>query len=142
MLYGSPACLEVVADDHQSVWPAPSEVRRRSLGSENGRSVTPQARDPGPQSHSRSLTCGSHVVHAVHMPKMIQIRNVPDDLHRVLTIRAAQEGLSLSDYLLAEVRRVSERPTLAEFRERLRTHARVSPRVSPTRAIRQERDRR
>ena len=76
------------------------------------------------------------------MPKMIQIRNVPDDLHRLLKIRAAQEGLSLSDYLLAEVRRLSERPTLAEFRERLRGHARVSSRISPTQAIRQERERR
>jgi plasmid stability protein len=76
------------------------------------------------------------------MSKMIQIRNVPDDLHRALKTRAAAEGLSLSDYLLAEVRRVSERPTLAQLRERLRAQARVSSRVSPTRAIRQERDRR
>ena len=36
------------------------------------------------------------------MAKMIQIRNVPDDLHRVLRVRAAQAGLSLSDYLLTD----------------------------------------
>src|SRR5215831_13474908 len=46
------------------------------------------------------------------MPKMIQLRHVPDDLHRKLKARAALEGLSLSDYLLREVRRVAERPTL------------------------------
>src|SRR2546429_136347 len=54
-----------------------------------------------------------------HMPRMIQLRHVPDDLHRKLKARAALEGLSLSDYLLREVRRVAERPTWAELRHRL-----------------------
>ena len=53
------------------------------------------------------------------MSKMIQHRNVPDDLHRKLKARAAMEGLSLSDYLLREIKRVAERPTLAELRARL-----------------------
>jgi plasmid stability protein len=53
------------------------------------------------------------------MAKMIQIRNVPDALHRSLKARAAMAGMSLSDYLLAEIREIAERPTLAEFRERL-----------------------
>ncbi len=53
---------------------------------------------------------------------MIQVRNVPDALHRTLKARAATAGMSLSDYLLAELREIAERPTLAEFRERL--HAR------------------
>jgi antitoxin FitA len=53
------------------------------------------------------------------MPKMIQVRNVPDGLHRSLKSRAAMAGMSLSDYLLAEFREIAERPTLAEFRERL-----------------------
>ena len=55
------------------------------------------------------------------MAKMIQIRNVPDDLHRTLKARAAQLGMSLSDYLLSEVRRIAEQPTLEEFVARLRT---------------------
>jgi len=42
---------------------------------------------------------------AVHMPKMIQLRNVPDSLHRSLKARAAMAGMSLSDYLLAELRK-------------------------------------
>lgn len=53
------------------------------------------------------------------MSKMIQIRNVPDEVHRRLKVRAASEGRSLSDYLLAEIDRVARRPTLAEMRERL-----------------------
>lgn len=53
------------------------------------------------------------------MSKMIQIRNVPDDVHRRLKIRAASEGRSLSDYLLAELREIAQQPTLAEMRERL-----------------------
>jgi plasmid stability protein len=75
------------------------------------------------------------------MPKMIQLRHVPDDLHRKLKVRAAMEGLSLSEYLFQEVRRVAERPTLAELRDRLAQRSAVSPGVSPARAVRAERDR-
>ena len=50
---------------------------------------------------------------------MIQLRNVPDALHRSLKARAAMAGMSLSDYLLMEIKEVAERPTLAEFREQL-----------------------
>jgi antitoxin FitA len=48
---------------------------------------------------------------------MIQLRNVPDALHRRLKARAAMAGMSLSDYLLAEIREIAERPTLAELRD-------------------------
>jgi antitoxin FitA len=74
------------------------------------------------------------------MSAMIQIRNVPDALHRRLKSRAALEGMSLSDYLLAELRRVAERPTLAELRERLERRPATVPRVSPEQAVRAERD--
>jgi plasmid stability protein len=50
---------------------------------------------------------------------MIQLRNVPDTLHRTLKARAAMAGMSLSDYLLIEIKEIAERPTLAELRERL-----------------------
>jgi len=76
------------------------------------------------------------------MAKMIQLRHVPDDLHRKLKARAALEGLSLSDYLLKEVQRVAERPTAAELRQRLAQLRPVNPKVSPARAVRAERDRR
>jgi hypothetical protein len=51
---------------------------------------------------------------------MIQLRNVPDSLHRTLKARAAMAGMSLSDYLLAEIRCLADRPTIGELRERLR----------------------
>ena len=74
------------------------------------------------------------------MPMMIQIRNVPDALHHRLKSRAALEGRSLSDYLLAELRRVAERPTLGELRERLDRRPAAAPSVTPEQAVRAERD--
>jgi plasmid stability protein len=73
---------------------------------------------------------------------MIQLRHVPDELHRKLKARAALEGLSLSDYLIREVRRSAEMPTIAEITERLAGRPRFEPRVSSARLIRAERDRR
>ena len=73
---------------------------------------------------------------------MIQIRNVPDELHRQLKSRAAVAGMSLSDYLLNEIRRVAERPTLDEIRARLQRRPEVIPSVPPAEAVRAERDRR
>lgn len=75
------------------------------------------------------------------MTAMIQIRNVPDALHRQLKSRAALAGMSLSDYLLGEIRRVAERPTLAELRARLELRPEAKLSVEPAQAIRAERDR-
>ena len=74
------------------------------------------------------------------MSKMIQIRNVPDSFHRKLKARAAIEGMTLSDYLMAEILRSTERPTLRELRERLNKRRPISPKVSPGKAVRQERN--
>lgn len=76
------------------------------------------------------------------MAKMIQLRHVPEQLHRKLKARAALEGMSLSDYLRREAERSAERPTLAELRQRLAQRAPVEPRVSPAEAVRAERERR
>ena len=76
------------------------------------------------------------------MTVMIQIRNVPDALHRTLKSRAALAGMSLSDYLLGEVRQVAERPTIDELRARLEQRSGVTPSVPPARAVRAERDHR
>jgi plasmid stability protein len=73
---------------------------------------------------------------------MIQLRNVPDELHRRLKIRAASCGQTLSDYLIAEVRAVAERATPDEVRERLKSRAPARVRESPARAVRAERDKR
>ncbi len=74
------------------------------------------------------------------MSKMIQLRNVPDELHRKLKARAALEGMSLSDYLLAEIQHVAERPTLTELRERLQQRKPVSLSETPSDAVRAERE--
>jgi len=76
------------------------------------------------------------------MGKMIQIRNVPDSLHRTLKARAALDGMSLSDYLLRELRTVAELPTVADLRERLEQRGSVRRRVSSVAALRAERERR
>jgi plasmid stability protein len=76
------------------------------------------------------------------MSAMIQIRNVPDSLHRRLKSRAALAGMSLSDYLLHQIREVAERPTIEEMRARLERRSAVTPSVDPVRAVRVERDRR
>ncbi len=75
------------------------------------------------------------------MGTMVQIRNVPEALHRQLKSRAALAGMSLSDYLLNEIRQVAERPTIDELRARLRSRAETAPAVSPAKAVRAERDR-
>ena len=74
------------------------------------------------------------------MSKMIQLRNVPEALHRKLKARAALEGMSLSEYLIGEVRCAAERPSLSELRERLAQRAPVKPSVSPAQALREERE--
>jgi len=71
---------------------------------------------------------------------MIQVRNVPDSMHRTLKAQAALAGMSLSDYLLAEIRHLAERPTVAELRQRLRRRSRVAGPVSAAEAVRRERD--
>jgi antitoxin FitA len=74
------------------------------------------------------------------MATMIQIRNVPDALHRRLKARAALAGMSLSDYLLQEIRDVAERPTLEGLRRRLESRTKIRPSISPADAIRAQRD--
>lgn len=75
------------------------------------------------------------------MGTMVQIRNVPEALHRRLKSRAALAGMSLSDYLLSELRQVAERPTLDELRARLHSRTETAPSVTPAEAVRAERDR-
>lgn len=73
------------------------------------------------------------------MPRMIQVRNVPDTLHRSLKARAAMMGMSLSDYLLGELREIAERPTLAAFRERLRKRKPLPAALDTAGMLREER---
>jgi plasmid stability protein len=74
------------------------------------------------------------------MAVMVQIRNVPDDLHRKLKARAALAGMSLSEYLLREMKRSLARPTPEELLQRLRSHGRVVLTESVAEAVAAERE--
>jgi len=78
--------------------------------------------------------------HAHHMSKMVQIRNVPDALHRKLKVRAADSGQTLSDYLLAELERLAARPTRNEMLARLHSRKRVTLKTPAAVVIREERE--
>jgi hypothetical protein len=71
---------------------------------------------------------------------MIQIRNVPAKVHRILKARAALAGMSLSDYLLADMQRSVEQPTREEWLSRLESREPVSLPVSAAQLVREERD--
>ena len=71
---------------------------------------------------------------------MIQIRNVPPELHRRLKVRSAVEGMTMSDYVLRELRKALDRPTREEVLERLRARPPVRLKRSPAEVIRAERD--
>ena len=60
----------------------------------------------------------------MHM-KMIQIRNVPDDLHRALKARAALEGRTLSDLILSDLPRLADKPSPEDVLARIRTRSSV-----------------
>lgn len=89
--------------------------------------------------HSRCVDMFCTCKYACSMAVMIQVRNVPESLHRSLKARAAMAGMSLSDYLLVELREIAARPTLAEFRERLHTRTPVTVALETGRLVREER---
>jgi plasmid stability protein len=76
------------------------------------------------------------------MGTLIQVRDVPDDVHRTLKARAAREGISLSEYLRTELRRVAEAPTADELLARLRARKPVSSTESSADALSSVRDER
>jgi plasmid stability protein len=72
---------------------------------------------------------------------MVQIRNVPDKLHRELKARAAESGMTLSDYLLAEIREVAVKPTMRQWLDRVSQREPVEVGMTPSEAIHAERER-
>jgi antitoxin FitA len=76
------------------------------------------------------------------MGKMVQIRNMPDKLHRTLKARAAQAGMSLSEYLLRELKKVGDKPSVEELLERIRSRPPIEPGVSSGEIIREGREER
>jgi len=85
--------------------------------------------------HAMWITCNN----VAHMSKMIQIRNVPDEVHRQVKARAALAGMSLSDYLLQQVERSLEVPPVEEVLERLSRRVREPLAETPAEAVRAER---
>ena len=78
--------------------------------------------------------------HACRMSKTVQIRNVPDTLHRKLKVRAADSGQTLSDYLLMELMRLAARPTRVEMLARIHSRKRVTLKTPAAVVIREERE--
>jgi len=76
------------------------------------------------------------------MSKMIQVRDVPEAVHRVLKARAADEGMSLSDFLKRELERVAERPSMREWLERTREAKPIAGKRSAAQVVRALRDER
>jgi plasmid stability protein len=74
------------------------------------------------------------------MSKMVQVRNVPDALHRKLKARASEAGQTLSDYLLAELERLAARPTRQDMLARLHSRKRVSLKTPAAVVIREARE--
>lgn len=71
--------------------------------------------------------------------KMIQVRNVPEEIHRELKVRAARQGVSLSDYVLELARRDVQLPTMKEWLDRVRAKPRVESDISAADIIREHR---
>lgn len=71
--------------------------------------------------------------------KALQVRNVPDELHRRLKSRAAANGKSLSEYVLGELERSVQRPTTEELLARVRALGPAGVDESGAEAVRAER---
>ncbi len=71
-------------------------------------------------SRAQLLDVSDTPVNVEHMSKMIQVRNVPDEMHRALKTSAAAEGISLSDYIKRELGGVTAKASLEEIDARIR----------------------
>jgi plasmid stability protein len=82
----------------------------------------------------------STCLYALNMSKMIQVRDVPDNVHGTLKSRAAREGMNLSDFIKKELERVAERPTMREWLERTQKAKPIPVKTSAARVIRELRE--
>jgi plasmid stability protein len=79
-------------------------------------------------------------LYAEYMSKMIQVRDVPEQVHRILKARAAREGMSLSDFIKRELESSAEQPTMREWLERTRQAKPIPTKRSAAQIIRAMRD--
>lgn len=71
---------------------------------------------------------------------MIQVRDVPEDVHRTLKARAAREGMSLSDFIKRELKRSAEQPSMLEWLERTKQLKPIRGKQTAAQIIRELRD--
>jgi len=88
------------------------------------------------------LHCALHVAYHQQVPVLLQIRSVPDALHRTLKARAAEQGIALSDYALAILKREASRPTRKDMLRRFAVLSAVKTRESTVAIVRKGRQRR
>ena len=74
------------------------------------------------------------------MSSMIRVRHVPDDIHKTLKIRAIENSMSLSDYLLRELTQLAKRPTLEDILARIEQQPHVDIKESSAEVIRAARN--
>lgn len=74
------------------------------------------------------------------MPKMLQVRNVPDRVHRILRERAIRRGKTLSSYVLAELAQLASEPTLDEWLDEVHRQPPVRLRSKVSDLVRRERE--
>jgi antitoxin FitA len=79
-------------------------------------------------------------LYAESMPRMIQIRDVPEKMHRTLKERAARQGMSLSDFIKRELAYSTQRPTMDEWIETVRQARPIPSKRSAAQIIRELRD--
>lgn len=117
------------------------------MSSENhGRSFAYRSERPNGSGVGLASGCEIRAMHpscVYHedMSKTIQVRKVPDRVHRTLRARAAAVGVSLSDYVLGELVRVAERPPIADVLARAGARSDGVPPDEIVAAVRSGRDR-
>ena len=89
-----------------------------------------------------ALTCAAHALYASNMSKMIQVRDVPEQVHTVLKARAVRERMSLSDFIKKELERIAERPSMREWLEQTEQMKPVRTKRSAAEIVRELRDKR
>ncbi|MGH3455104.1 MAG: FitA-like ribbon-helix-helix domain-containing protein [Nocardioidaceae bacterium] len=74
------------------------------------------------------------------MTKMLQVRNVPDDVHSRLKERAKAAGMSMSEYVLRELKELADKPSLDEIWRRAEARDSSVSLADAAQLIRDERD--
>jgi antitoxin FitA len=90
----------------------------------------------------RELDMCQTCLYAKSMSKMVQVRDVPDEVHGTLKARAAREGMSLSDFIKRELERSAERPTIQEWLDQTRQSKPIPMKRNAAEIVRELRDKR